>query len=64
MNALIFLLIPVVIVAVGALVLWARARQPTSMHSGIDAFKKEMHALAPENERYRPRGGGSNQRRR
>lgn len=47
MNALVFLLIVLVICAIGGFVLWLQHRQPTSMESGVDAFKREMDALAP-----------------
>ena len=53
MGALIFLAIAVVISLVGCGVLYLRSRQPTSLESGIDAFKREMHALSPEEERNR-----------
>jgi len=61
MNALAFLAIALIISLVGCIVLYLRSRQPTSLESGIDAFKREMQALSPEDERdgRRPRGPGS-----
>jgi hypothetical protein len=50
MSPLVFLLIAVVLSAGGALVLWARNRQPKSYDAGIRAFQREMHALAPPDE--------------
>ncbi len=50
MTALFFLLIPVIIVAVGCVVLWWRGRQPSSVESGIESFRREMQALSPEAE--------------
>lgn len=48
MNALIFLAIAVVIVAVGGLVLWVTNRQPSSTESSISSFQREMNALSPK----------------
>lgn len=56
MSALVFLAIPVVIIAVGVLLLWLRHRKPTSLHSGVEAFQREMKALSPD-------GGGRGRRR-
>ena len=53
MSPLTFLAIPLVIVTVGCLVLWARSRRPHTLDSGIDDFRREMRALAPDNVRYR-----------
>jgi hypothetical protein len=50
MNAVVFLLLAVVIVAVGSLVLYLRQRSPSSVESGIDDFKREMEALAVNND--------------
>ncbi len=47
MNAIVFLLIVVVVSAVGGLVLWIQHRQPTGLESSLDSFKREMDALAP-----------------
>ena len=51
MSALGFLAIAAVISLVGFGVLYLRSRQPSSLESGIDAFKREMYALAPDDER-------------
>ena len=53
MSPLTFLAIPLVIVTVGCLVLWARSRRPYTLDSGIDDFQREMRALSPDNVRYR-----------
>lgn len=51
MSALVFLLIVIVVSAVGSLVLWLQHRSPNTLESGIAAFKREMHALAPPDEK-------------
>jgi hypothetical protein len=48
MKILLYLLVPVLIVAVVAAVGWIRNRQPTSLESGVDAFQREMQALSPD----------------
>jgi hypothetical protein len=50
MSALVFLLIVIVVSGIGSLVLWLRYRSPTGLDSGIEAFKREMGALAPPDE--------------
>jgi hypothetical protein len=45
-SAIVFLLLVVVITAVGSVVLYLRHRKPTSMEAGIDSFRREMRALA------------------
>ena len=47
MTALIFLAIPLVIIAIGGSVLYLRHRKPTSVESGIESFQREMRALSP-----------------
>ncbi len=47
MSAIVFLLIVVVVCGVGGFVLWIQHRQPSTLESGLDAFKREMDALAP-----------------
>lgn len=54
MTALTFLLFPVLIVAVGSFVMWWRGRQPSSVESGIESFRREMQALSPEAEAEAP----------
>jgi hypothetical protein len=54
MGVLWFLLVPVIAVAIGSSVLVLRQRQPSKPHSSIDAFQREMKALAPDDE---PRHG-------
>lgn len=51
MSALAFLLFAVVVSAVGSAILVLRQRKPTGLHSSIDAFKAEMDALAPPEQR-------------
>ena len=48
MKILLFLLLPILIVSVYAMFVWARNRQPTSVESGVDAFRREMTALSPD----------------
>jgi len=47
-TSLLYLLIAVVLSALGSLILWLRHRRPTSLESGIDSFSRELKALAPE----------------
>lgn len=48
MTVLIYLLVPILVVAIAASVTWARNRQPTSLESGVDSFRREMQALSPD----------------
>jgi len=54
-TAVAFLLIAVVISAVGLTVLYLRNRPPTSLDASIDTFRREMQALAPRDGEVRPR---------
>jgi hypothetical protein len=54
-GAVAFLLIAVVISAVGLTVLYLRNRPPTSADASIDNFRREMQALAPRDGEPRPR---------
>lgn len=55
MSPFIFLLVPFVVILLASLVLWARGRQPTNMHSGITGFQREMEALSPGTQHRKPR---------
>jgi hypothetical protein len=55
MSALVFLLFAVVVSAVGSAVLVLRQRKPTGVRSSIDAFRAEMDALAPPEQRHTSR---------
>lgn len=55
MGAVAFLLIAVVISAVGLTVLYLRNRPPTSFDASIENFRREMQALAPRDGEVRPR---------
>lgn len=48
MTILAYLLVPVLVVAIAASLTWARNRQPTSLQSGVDSFRREMDALSPD----------------
>ncbi|WP_426574060.1 hypothetical protein [Aquihabitans sp. McL0605] len=48
MIVLLFVLLPILVVATYAMYVWARNRQPTSVESGVDAFRREMTALSPD----------------
>ncbi len=48
MKILVYILVPVLVVALAALFTWYRNRQPTSLEAGLDSFRREMHALSPE----------------
>ena len=57
MTILVYLLVPLLIVLAASLVMWMRNRQPTSLQSGVDDFRREMQALSPEalrSQRQRP----------
>jgi hypothetical protein len=49
-NALGFLLIAIVVSAVGCTILWLQHRSPNTLESGIEAFQREMEALAPPDD--------------
>lgn len=55
MTAIGFLLIVVVVSGIGGLVLWLQHREPNTLESGLDAFKREMNALAPPSDHPQPR---------
>lgn len=62
MTILGYVLIPVLIVALFAAFSWFRNRQPTSLQSGVDSFRREMEALSPDADplhRRRSAGPGS-----
>lgn len=59
MNALAFLGIVIVVSALGSLVVWLRHRSPTTLESGIEAFQREMEALAPPDDEPSDRRGRS-----
>ena len=50
MSALVFLFLAVVVAAVGCGWLWYQHRTPSNFDSGIDAFRREMDALAPKDD--------------
>jgi hypothetical protein len=59
-SSLGFLAIVVVVSAVGSLILWLQHRSPSTLESGIEAFQREMDALAPpEPQDQRRRDGTS-----
>jgi hypothetical protein len=58
MSPVVFLMIAVVLSVGGALVLWARNRQPRTYDAGIREFRREMEALAPPDEEHPPRRRG------
>ena len=55
MQAVLFLAIVGVVCAVGGLVLYVQHRQPKTLESGMDSFRREMDALAPPPDEPRPR---------
>ena len=50
MGALVFLAVAVLLSAGGCFVLWYQHRAPNTLDSGIEAFRREMEALAPQDE--------------
>ena len=55
MQAVLFLAIVVVVCAIGGLVLYVQHRQPNTMESGMDSFRREMDALAPPPDEPAPK---------
>ena len=53
MGAVAFLLVAVVLSAVGSAVFLLRQRKPMGLNGSIDSFRREMDALAPPDERQR-----------
>jgi hypothetical protein len=49
-SALVFLLLAVVVAVVGCVALWYQHRTPNTLDSGIEAFRREMDALAPQDD--------------
>jgi len=47
-GGLAFLLIAVLVSAVGTAVLWMRNRGSTSLDNGVEEFQREMRALSPD----------------
>jgi hypothetical protein len=54
MSALVFLLIVLVVSGIGSAILWYQHRSPNTLESGIEAFQREMEALAPPDDEPRP----------
>lgn len=68
MNILLFVLVPILAVSAYAAFVWARNREPSSVESGVDSFRREMNALSPDAapvqrrpERGDPSGGAPRQ---
>jgi hypothetical protein len=53
MGVLLFLLIPVLVVAVGWAVLAMRQRKPSGLNHSIESFRREMDALSPDRDPHR-----------
>ena len=58
MGALIFLALALVVSIVGSGILWWQHRTPNTVDSGIEAFRREMDALAPPEPERGPRDEG------
>jgi hypothetical protein len=54
-SALGFLLFALAVSAIGSAVLVLRQRKPTGVRSSVDAFRAEMDALAPPEQRRQSR---------
>jgi hypothetical protein len=50
MSNLLFLGLAVVFTAIGCTVIWLRQRKPSGVDDGIEAFKRELDALAPDRD--------------
>jgi hypothetical protein len=55
-SALVFLAVAVVLSIVGCVYLWYKHRAPNTLDSGIEAFRREMEALAPQDDDDDPQG--------
>ena len=53
MGVLLFLAVPVLVVAVGWTVLALRQRKPSGMQHSIESFRREMDALSPDRDPQR-----------
>lgn len=51
MMILLWLLVPVLAVVIVGSWLWYRERRPTSVHSSVEEFSRELSALSPKNQR-------------
>lgn len=58
MSSIAFLFVAVVLSVVGCSLLLLRHRKPTSLEDGIDSFRREMRALAPDKGHDGPRRRG------
>ena len=47
----------VVFTAIGSTIVWLRQRKPSGVDDGIEAFKRELDALAPDRDLTRRRDG-------
>ncbi|MEY2399064.1 MAG: hypothetical protein QOJ00_2238 [Actinomycetota bacterium] len=50
MSNLIYLGLAAIVTAVGCTIIWIRQRKPTGVDTGIDAFRRELQALAPDRD--------------
>jgi hypothetical protein len=57
-GALIFLALAMVVSVVGCGILWWQHRTPNTVDSGIEAFRREMDALAPPEDERGPSDEG------
>ena len=58
MGNLLFLLIAIVLSAIGILIVWARHRGPSGVYHGVDSFSEQMKAIAPQDQPGVPRTSG------
>lgn len=60
MENLLYLLIAIVLSAVGIFVVWVRHRGPSGVTHGVDLFSEQMRAIAPDHAQqtgvHRPDG--------
>jgi hypothetical protein len=54
MGSAVYLLIAVIVTFVGSIVVYLVNRTSTSVESGIDDFRREMQALAPQSDDDEP----------
>ncbi len=55
MKVLWYIAVPIILVTVYCVVMWMRNRKPTSLQSGVEAFRREMRALSPDAARQERR---------
>jgi hypothetical protein len=61
LSNLIYLGVAAIFTGVGCTIIWLRQRKPTGVDTGIDAFRRELQALAPDRDEYDERDRRDNE---